>query len=176
MIDEQLLIRTLLTEQVKVLGYLQSMLRKPEVAEDIFQDLCVLAMEQKGKIQSEAHMKNWMRTTARFLALNVLRKKKEEHLAIDIAALDAMEACWSQLDQWDGSQYSDSVRHCVKELSQTNQRLLAKRFVEGYDYTQLASEYQRSVASLYVTFSRIYATLGRCISARMPVAAEVNHG
>jgi RNA polymerase sigma factor (sigma-70 family) len=176
MIDEQLLIRTLLTEQVKVLGYVQSMVRKPEVAEDIFQDLCVLAMEQKGKIQSEAHMKNWMRTTARFLTLNVLRKRKEEHLAIDIAALDAMHACWSQLDQWDGSQYSDSVRHCVTELSETNQRLLAKRFIEGYDYPQLASEYKRSVGSLYVTFSRIYATLGRCISARMPASAEVNHG
>jgi RNA polymerase sigma-70 factor, ECF subfamily len=176
MVDEQLLIRTLLAEQVKLLGYIQSMVRKPELAEDLFQDLCVIAMEQREKIESETHLKNWMRTTARFLSLNLIRKRREEELAIDIVTLDAVDECWEQFEDWDGSRYSDSLRKCVKELSPANQRLLTKRFVEGREYAELALEYKRTTGSLYVTFSRIYAALTKCISNRMPDLIEANHG
>lgn len=50
MLDEQRMVRTLLVEQPKVLAYIQSMVRQPDLADDIFQDVCALAMEKRSQI------------------------------------------------------------------------------------------------------------------------------
>jgi RNA polymerase sigma factor (sigma-70 family) len=166
MIDEQQMIRTLLAEQVRMLGYIQSIVRRPDMADDIFQDVCALAVQKRGQIRDETHLRNWLRTTARFEAMTVLRKRRADHLSLDPAILDVLDLGWRDADLPASSAYSDRLRHCLKQLSRAHQSLVSKRFFENWDYGRLAAELDRTVDSLYVTFSRIYATLGKCIAER----------
>ncbi len=170
------MIRTLLAEQVKVTAYIQSMVRRPEMADDIFQDVCALAMEKRARINDEDHLRNWMRTTARLQALSALRKRELEHLLLDEKTWDTLESSWQALDETDASLYAESLRRCMALLSESHRLLISKRFVDGYDYPRLSAECHRTTKSLYVTFSRIYSFLGKCITERMPPSRGVGHG
>jgi RNA polymerase sigma factor (sigma-70 family) len=167
MIDQDTLVRTLLAERVKVLGYIQSLIRRPDLAEDIFQHVCAAAVEKRELIESEAHLMNWMRLAARRQVMNVVRKRQEHHVSLDADVLELMEPVWRQNDAVESAARAEALRSCLSLLSKSHQDLVHKRFVDNYDYDRLASEIHRTVGSLYVTFSRIYAVLGKCISSRL---------
>lgn len=176
MLHEQQLVKTLLAEQGRVIAYVQSIVRDPDLADDIFQDVCVLAVEKRAQIQDETHLQKWLLTAARMEALSALRRRKRESLLLDEQVLDAIDASWREQDVLDLTARSDALRRCLSSLSDGHQALVAKRFVNGYDYPRLAAECHRSVSSLYVTFSRIYAFLAKCISDPMSPPAGVRRG
>ncbi|MGC8552714.1 MAG: sigma factor [Phycisphaerae bacterium] len=77
---EESLLRTLMAERVKILAYVNAIARHPDLAEDIFQDICVLALGKCDTIKDEPHLLLWLRKTARFETLNRLRKRGERQL------------------------------------------------------------------------------------------------
>ncbi len=176
MIDEQQTVRTLLAEQVRLLGYIQSIVRNADLADDVFQDVCVLAVRKRAHIKDETHLRNWLRKTARFEALNAVRRRRVDHLSLDPAVLDVLDQRWQGQDQVDSSAYRELLRQCIGRLSQVHQSLVRKRFFEKLDYGRLAAEFNRSADSLYVTFSRIYATLGKCVAERSAAEPGARHG
>jgi RNA polymerase sigma factor (sigma-70 family) len=150
-----------------MLGYIQSLIRRHDLAEDIFQDICAASMQKRESIESEEHLRNWMRTAARRQVMNVIRKRQESSLSLDEDVVDLLDPIWRRHDISDSAERADALRHCVAQLSKPHQDLVHKRFVENYEYARLAKEVNRTVNSMYVTFSRIYATLGKCVSARL---------
>jgi RNA polymerase sigma factor (sigma-70 family) len=176
MIDQETLVRALLTERVKMLGYIQSLIRRHDLAEDIFQDVCAASMKKRDQIEDEVHLRNWLRTAARRQVMNVLRKRQEHHLSLDQDVIDLLDPAWSSHDNSDSAARADALRACLGLLSESHRDLVRKRFAEDYDYERLAAEIKRTVNSLYVTFSRIYATLGKCISARLESGGTPGNG
>lgn len=166
MIDDETLARGLLSEQTKVMGYIRSFVRQHELAKDIFQEVCVLALQKRQEINDEAHLKKWMRTTARFYALKNVYKRDERHLSLENDVADVLDRRWDQSDALDQSRLADALRGCMGALSEQHRLLLEKRFVANQGYGQIASEMARSLNSLYTTFSRIYSFLAKCISER----------
>jgi RNA polymerase sigma-70 factor, ECF subfamily len=167
MIDQETLIRTLVAERVKMLGYIQSIIRRHDLAEDIFQDVCAASVQKREMIESEDHLRNWMRMAARRQAMNIIRKRQESCVLLDHDVIDLLEPVWKKHDTVDSSGRAEALRGCLQHLSKAHQDLVRKRFVQEYDYDRLAKEINRTVGSMYVTFSRIYATLGKCISSRL---------
>jgi len=64
-IDHDTLLRTLLAERAKVLAYIRTLVRRRETAEDVFQDVCVLALEKRDQIVDPNHLTAWLRTGSR---------------------------------------------------------------------------------------------------------------
>ncbi len=149
------------------MGYIKSFVRRQDVAEDIFQEICVLALQKREEITDELHLKKWMRTTARFHALNSNRKRHEAHQTLDEDVANLMDRCWQQNDAIDESRLAEALSGCMSALSSVHRALLEKRFIANLDYNQLAKEMDRSTNSLYTTFSRIYASLAQCISEKL---------
>jgi RNA polymerase sigma factor (sigma-70 family) len=166
-LDEAALVRLLVSERVKMLAYIQSLVLDEDLAEDVFQDVCMLAVKKVAAIKDETHLLRWLRTTARFQSLNALQKRKQRHLSFDDGLLDVLESAWKKRDSDAVAEMTESLRHCVNQLPATSRNLVEQRFMQQKDYPQLALESGRPVASLYVTFSRILAALNDCISARL---------
>ena len=105
-----------------------------------------------------------------------MRKRELEHLLLDEKTWDALEGSWRTQDD-DRHRRSTPSRfsRCMALLSESHRLLISKRFVDGYDYPRLSAEYHRTTKSLYVTFSRIYSFLGKCIAERMPPSRGVGH-
>jgi RNA polymerase sigma-70 factor, ECF subfamily len=168
-VDSEVVVRVLFAERAKLLSYIGSIVRRPDLAEDVFQDVCILALRKVASIPDEAHLVKWARSTARLRALQVLAKRQERQLSLSDEVLDRLEMIWSQHAGDDDSDASDAVRHCLELLSPTARNLIQKRYVEGMEYPTLAGVLGRPVASLYVSFSRIHAALADCVNNRLRI-------
>jgi RNA polymerase sigma-70 factor (ECF subfamily) len=164
---EELLVRLMVSERVKVLAFIRSMVRRPELAEDVFQDICVLAVEKRESIRNEEHFLNWLRTAARLRSLSVLRQKGQRHLSLDDDLLDVLEVEWDSHDGDDSESMAAAIRGCVEKLPPAARGLVHRRYVEKAKYPELAKELHRPVVSLYTTFSRIYAVLADCVAKQV---------
>ena len=114
---EELLVRLLVSERVKVLAFIRSMVRRHELAEDVFQDICVLAVEKRESIRDEAHFLNWLRTAARLRSLNVLRQQGQRHLSLDDDLLEILEVEWEGHDQDNSETMAAAIRRCIDKLA-----------------------------------------------------------
>lgn len=163
------LVRILVRERVKMLAYIQALVRKADLSEDLFQDVCALAVEKASSIENEAHFMNWLRTTARFVSLSALQKREQRNRSLDDELLDMLEPEWQQEDLFEASDRAEALRHCLDQLPPRARNLVQKRYLEEMPYTELAKSVGRPVGSLYVTFSRIFAALGNCITNRLQI-------
>jgi RNA polymerase sigma-70 factor (ECF subfamily) len=166
-IPHRQLVRVLVAERVKILAYLDSLIRDEDLAEDLFQEVCMLAVEKSATIRDELHLVKWLRTTARYHALNALQKSNKRNLTLPDTVLDRLESKWKMNDNSDSSDRADALRHCEELLPARAKDLLHKRFVDGMNYEEMAQLLGRPVNSLYVTFSRIFTSLGNCIMQRI---------
>jgi RNA polymerase sigma-70 factor (ECF subfamily) len=162
-IQQRDLVRVLVAERVKMLAYIDSLVRDESLSEDLFQEVCMLAVEKAGSIKDETHLVKWLRTTARFHALNAMQKRLH-NICLANEVLDSLESKWqSQYDTDNTSDRAEALRHCVDKMPAKSRDLIQRRYVQEMSYEQLAKALGRPIDSLYVTFSRIFATLGNCI-------------
>ncbi len=104
-------IRALMSNRGMILAFLGSIVGCPETAEDIFQEVAVVALKRKDELSSPELLGPWFRQVARFQALNHLKKKKLT--TFDAAVLDAIDAAW------DGDKIDirvDALRNCIDRL------------------------------------------------------------
>ncbi len=161
---EEELIRIIVKTRVSLLAYIQSIVRNAEWAEDIFQDVCVIAIEKRASLSTHQHVTAWLYKSARFEALNRLRKRSQRELSLSDELLDILDAEFQTMDDEASSWLLlEAVRHCIKLLSPQAQALVQYRYAKGMDYADIAAKLGRAPNSLYVTFCRIHATLGDCV-------------
>ncbi len=165
--DEKALVRVLVAERVKVLDFIVSLVRRQDLAEEVYQDVCMLAVQKRKSISGDLHLIKWMRTTSRLVAMNLLRKQHREHLTLDAGVIDMLEAEWTQEDKADGPSLVEAIRACLGRLSPKARALVDWRYMQGLSYGELSKKLNRPVASLYTAFGRIHALLGECVSERV---------
>jgi RNA polymerase sigma-70 factor (ECF subfamily) len=165
--DQNTLVRTLVAERVKTLGYINFLVRREDLAEDIFQDICALAVERCESIKDEQHLLGWLRTTARFQSMNARRSARDKQVAFDDNLIELLESDWQEQDAFKSEECIAALDHCVGRLSKKARELVHKRYYRHVEYSQLAKELGRPLNSLYVSFSRIHALLAQCITARL---------
>ena len=78
MVDVEIVERALLGHRVQLLGYIGSIVRDHHLAEDIFQDVAVLAIQKAAEIEDGTHLYRWFRRTARYRASNVMRNRYQQ--------------------------------------------------------------------------------------------------
>jgi RNA polymerase sigma-70 factor (ECF subfamily) len=166
-IAQDQLVRLLIAERGKVLAYIRSIVRGEHLAEDVFQDVSILAIRKQDEIQDDVHFMKWIRTAARLEALNAVRRAKVRELTLDDGVLDALEAQWSRHDDDRDAQVSAALNECISALSPAAQRIIRERYESGRSVTELAKLMNRQIDSLYVAISRIYRTLSDCVARRI---------
>jgi RNA polymerase sigma-70 factor (ECF subfamily) len=167
-VDEPL-IRRVLAERVKLLAYIRSIVRRHDLAEDVFQDLCVLVVQKRHEIRDEGHLAGWLRTSARQLAMNAARKRCNQNLLLGDSIHDLMEPHWRRLDA-SSSSAAEALEVCVEALPSKSRQLVQIRYVEGLGFEDIARRLSRPVSSLYVSLSRIHKKLAECVQRRLSLA------
>jgi DNA-directed RNA polymerase specialized sigma24 family protein len=74
-------VRVLIRDRAKLLGYIWAILRDSHLADDVFQDVTVLALEHAAEFNDDGHLLLWCRKAARFKALEILRSKPYRMMA-----------------------------------------------------------------------------------------------
>jgi RNA polymerase sigma-70 factor, ECF subfamily len=156
----------LLRERVKLLAYITAIVRDNHLAEDVFQEVALLAVRKRDEIRDGQHFLAWMRLAARHHALKVLHRQQRQ-LFLDEILLDHLDEQWAELDPSSDSDLMEALRHCVERLSPHARDIIKLRYADGISGLRLAEVVDRSLNTVYVALSRIHRSLGDCIRQRL---------
>jgi RNA polymerase sigma-70 factor (ECF subfamily) len=164
--DSQHLVRELIQERTKLLGFIWAIVRDRHLAEDVFQDVTVLAMERAAEIRDQQHLLLLARQAARYKALELMRKNAHHRLALDNDVLEMVEAEWVRLDSFSSSDEVDHLRACMGQLTPYARQILHLRYNAGLTGIQVAGVVNVKATSVYMALTRIHQTLADCIRRR----------
>lgn len=171
-VDVEDLVRLALRERPRLIAYAAVILADEHAAEDVFQDVLVIAMQKADEIESPEHLMGWLRLTARNRSLDIRRARRNHASVLDPEVLAVLENTWSKLDQSDTSARAEALRQCVDQLPPTARKVLELRYVRNLSGQRLADSLGRKLGTAYVAVSRVHRALHECIQAKMECAAE----
>jgi len=173
-LDKEDQIRLLVAERARILGFIYSITRDPDMTEDVFQNLVVLVSDKQPAIESREHFLSWTRTAARYLAYNALRSRARV-VCLDEALLDLLEIQWKKMDKHSGPLLSETLEKCVGTLSPRSREILQLRYQEGLSGPQISGKLGRKLNTVHVTLSRIYKVLADCVATRLTALGGEHH-
>ena len=164
---EDVVVRFLVGHRSHLLAFIRGIVRDRDVADDVYQEVCVSVVLKRGEIEDEEHLRSWCRQAARFRAIDALRKRNSQAFVLDQAVLDLVEADLAQRKDEVVEHHRGALRECMKELSPYVQKLLQLRYGEGLTGARLAEALDRQVNTVSVALSRAHHTLETCIRTRL---------
>lgn len=173
-LHQDIVVQLLLKHRGKLLGAIRAMVADEHLAEDIFQEISIAALNKHDEIADEDHFGPWMRTAARLQSLTALRNRNRLPRSLPDEVLGVMEPHWGKFDKRNDADLSDSLRICLERLSPYARQVVRARYSEGKRGNDLAIALNRSINTVYVALSRAHDTLRECLRKRL--AEEASRG
>ena len=173
-IDSDTVLRLLLKDRAKLLGYIRSIVRDEHVAEDVFQNVSIVAVNKREEIESREHFSGWIRQAARFEALHELRRRDIAPITLDSTLLDLLEGSWSKQDTSHSADLAEALRACLESLSPYAQQLVSLRYTSNMSGQKLADAVGRGLNTVYVALSRTHRVLADCMRRRLGEEGPAN--
>ena len=158
----------LLAERSILLGYIHSLVHDIHLAEDIFQNVTVAAINKKHQISDLVHLQAWLRKASRLEAMNLIRKRKSQS-ALDLSdsVLDQLEEQWAERERCGSSLRLEALEGCLRKLTDRAKNLIRLRYSEGLSGARLAAAIGSNANNVNVSLTRIHRCLQDCINASL---------
>jgi RNA polymerase sigma-70 factor, ECF subfamily len=166
-LQQDVVVQLLLKHRGKLLGAIRAMVADEHLAEDIFQEVSIAAVNKCGEITNLEHFAPWVRTAARLQALSALRNRNRLPRVLTEDVLDALEAHWRVFDTKPDADLTDALRACMERLSPYARQLIETRYTQGKRGNELATALRRSVNTVYVALTRVHHALRDCLRRQM---------
>lgn len=166
-VDPTTITTTLLRDRAKLLAYIGAIVRDHHVAEDVLQEVTMLAIEKADQIKDAETLIPWLRVAARYRALKAAEKRGRHATLMDSQLLDMMEPHWQQADALSMQEVNKALHNCIAKLAPNAQKLVELRYGVGLGVRQIADQLGRKTDTLYKNFTRIHAALARCMRLSM---------
>lgn len=166
-IDGNNLVQQLLKTRSLLMGYIVSIVNDDKLAEDIFQEVSMIAYQKRDDIKNEQHLMGWLRITARNKSLKAIKKRSQQRMVFDTSLLDQLEEGWQKYDSLENYDNINALRHCLDRLSKHARAIVKLRYSDGISGQKLAELLNRKVNTIYVALSRIHKTLAECVTRQL---------
>lgn len=166
-VTPETILKLMLRERIRLVAYLTTIVSDRHHAEDLFQDLSVEALKKAETINDEQHLLAWLRTGARFRAIDHIRRQAARPLSFSPELTEKLDAAWEAVPRDDANEQIEALRDCLNELSPRARKMVELRYQEGLAGTELAVRVKRTPNAVYVALSRIHKALGDCVKTRL---------
>ena len=172
------LVRNFLEYRDVLLGFLCSLTRDPDAAEDILQNVGLAVVAEAGKGTSVADFRRWVREIARHRAADYYREKTRTQ-ALPMPAESLMEAVCRSYDESDVDLEGGRLRQkylldCLQHISGRAREAIERRYRDRLSPSAIASAMRWQPSSVAVALSRARRVLFDCIQSKLRQAAQ--HG
>jgi RNA polymerase sigma-70 factor (ECF subfamily) len=147
----------------KLHAYTWQFVQDDHLAEDILQDMVVLALKKCNQINDEAHFPAWARQTCRNLAMNALRKRGHHAVSLSNAVLDQLECHWKKLDTVVLSDSIVALRKCMERLAPQARQIIEMRYADDLRPNEVAERLGLKINTVYMAMMRTHRTLAECV-------------
>ena len=150
-----------------VYGFLFSMLRNQQLAEELTQDTFMLLLKKIEFIDRKSPILPWLLTTARNLAWNAQKRQNFENKIF--LKGEASFEFWEAMDEQGLGidQHLKALEHCIDELSEQQSEAVKMFYSDKLTCTEIASTLNVTVEAIYNRLSRIRKSLRRCIEKKV---------
>ena len=160
------IIQTIIKQRSVLIGYAWVVVGDADTAEDVLQDVSLAAVKKADQIVDADHLAGWLRQAIRLRGLELRRKKLSQARLLAPDVLDLLEQA-HQRKPADDAERMAALRHCIPRLSENAQKTLALRYGQGVKPSDIASQTDRSIKSVYQMITRAHAALRECVRLQL---------
>lgn len=156
--------RELLEARGSLFGFILSLVRDFDLAEELFQEVCVRVLERESEFRRGTDFGAWVREFSRRTVLEEQRHRGRVRLSS--GAISAI----AQRFQGTEAGYlarREALRHCVEELDGANRKLIDLHYERGLSLSEMGAQLGRGAGAVQVALSRARTVLSKCIQRRM---------
>ncbi len=159
--------------QPMIRSYILSIVPDFTLAEDILQETFLVVSRKSESFVLGTSFPAWVKTIARFKALETLRRERGRHVLLSEQVLEALDsdphpyAVPVEIDR-----RIESLRACIEQLAPQARRSIEYRYRGDHRPPQIARLMGCSVKSINVTLSRARAFLRECVTQRMGIESS----
>ncbi len=166
-LNEEQIVETVLQQRLKLISFIRSIVCDFHVAEDMFQKVCLLALQSKDKFRDSSYLIKWVWVVSRNESLKYLREKKKQHIMLDGQILELIQTESEKSSFLDDPDTRIILENCIAQLSEPVKKLLEKRYKQDLTGARLAQALNRNVKSIYVAITRAHKALYDCMQKKI---------
>ncbi|HTL53026.1 MAG TPA: sigma-70 family RNA polymerase sigma factor [Planctomycetota bacterium] len=168
---EKQLVKQFLEQRDVLLGYLLALTRNPASAEEIFQEVALVILEEAGKGAEVTYFPAWAREIARRRALEYFRRqsRNQRHEPLDEAYLAAVDHSFAEVE-WTAEEIQlreDLLRQCLAKLGGKAREAIELRYRGERSLSEIAATMHWQIESVKVALSRARKVLSECVQAKL---------
>lgn len=159
--QESDVVKVLLEARVRFCVPIWSIVRESQAVEDIFQEVVLRALRHREQITDAEHLLAWARTTAKNLAVDLLRQRGKSQV-LDAGVMDRI---WAISDEQSSglADRKDALRSCLKKVPERQREVIWLRYGEGLSCNEVAQRMGASLDAIYKRLSRAHGDLRKCV-------------
>jgi RNA polymerase sigma-70 factor (ECF subfamily) len=152
--------------EVRLRGYVQSLVPRWSDAEDITQQCSLILWKRFGQFEPGTNFFAWACQIVRFEVQKYRKTAARNKMVFSDTFMDAVTA--RTVEHWDELQTRiEFLQECVAKLPEDHRELLRLRYDERRSVGSVAQLLNRPIEGVYKALSRIRLALHKCISRRM---------
>lgn len=165
----------LMAERDRLFSYIWTIVGDVHVAEDVFQEVSLFVIEKQPEASDDVQFRVWLRRTARFKAIEALRRVAKRPVSLDEAVLEKLEVHWGQCDAVTESDTVEILQECIRQLTPNGRKVIALRYVENLHSSEIAKRLGRQVETVYQSIARAHRSLMDCVRSKMAARTPDRH-
>jgi RNA polymerase sigma-70 factor, ECF subfamily len=164
-------LKALLQYRWELFGFIMSLVRRTDVAEDLFQEVAAIVVERGADAEPLRDFKAWAREVAHRQVLKHFRDDPARRSVPLPELVDAAaQACAEESADADAEH--DALRRCLQELPPRTTDLLRQRFVSDREYDEISTSAGLSEGAVRRAVARARQALLDCVRRRLKLAEQ----
>lgn len=157
-----------------VLAFCTSLLGSRGEAEDLAQEVFLMAWRKRAGFDRRLPAGPWLRGIARNLARNAARRNQPVAF-LDDAALEWLEGAYRRIESRAGERWADkldALEACLAQLGEADRSCLSLRYYEECSYEEIAARLGTSLENVRKRLYRARRRLAECVLGKIEVDDE----
>ena len=153
-------------------AYLLSLIGDAHAAEDLVQDVFVIAMAKQSQYDGQHPLGAWLRGIARNRAHEHLRKSGKSPIVMDPDVIEQLDAAAEAHEERTVDTEYEKVRlgaltTCLQQLTERTREMLGLKYRENLRSKIVAEKLQMNITAVDMALSRARKLLFECIEQRL---------
>ena len=166
-ISSDLIMSVVMKSRPRLHGYAWVVTGDPDLAEDVLQEVSLLALQKAEDINDETHLQGWLNETIRRQGLAARRKQLSQAVQLSSEVLAMLADVQVELHNADHTQKVRALRDCIELLGDKSRDTLNLRYGQNMKPAEIAEQTNRPVRSVYQMITRAHTSLRDCVNSKI---------
>ncbi|MFC1764752.1 sigma-70 family RNA polymerase sigma factor [Planctomycetota bacterium] len=128
----------MMKERRQIFAYVIAITRDIQTGDDLFQEVCLKALMTDEIFADEDCLLRWSLVTARYTAIDALRRRLRSSVSLRSDVMEIMAAEWPTYREENSDARIEALTQCLRHLSPHNREIVQLRYQEGLSGVDVA--------------------------------------